>query len=101
MNTGSSPSVESRLLRVEGRVQGVGYRDFCVRRARSLRLAGWVRNRLDGSVEVLLQGPADALDRMDAYLRAGPPASRVDRVRPGDEPADLAPLHGFEALPTA
>ena len=50
---------------------------------------------------MLLQGPADALDRMDAYLRAGPPASRVDRVRPGDEPADLAPLHGFEARPTA
>jgi acylphosphatase len=101
MNTGSLPSIESRLLRVEGRVQGVGYRDFCVRRARSLGLAGWVRNRLDGSVEVLLQGPAEALDRMDADLRAGPPASRVDRVRPGGEPADAAPLQGFEARPTA
>jgi acylphosphatase len=100
MNTGSPSTVESRLLRVEGRVQGVGYRDFCVRRARSLGLTGWVRNRLDGSVEILLQGPADALDRMDACLRAGPPASRVDRVRPGDGPADPATLHGFEARPT-
>lgn len=101
MNNGHASSVESRLLRVEGRVQGVGYRDFCVRRARALGLAGWVRNRLDGSVEVLLQGPADALDRMDACLREGPPASRVDRVRPGSAPADVAPLHGFEARPTA
>ena len=101
MNTGSSPSVESRLLRVEGRVQGVGYRDFCVHRARSLGLAGWVRNRLDGSVEVLLQGPAHTLDRMDAYLRAGPPSSRVVRVRRGAESAAAATLHGFEARPTA
>ncbi|HEX7637544.1 MAG TPA: acylphosphatase, partial [Burkholderiaceae bacterium] len=42
---------------VRGRVQGVGFREACVAEARALGVAGWVRNRPDGSVEVVLQGP--------------------------------------------
>jgi acylphosphatase len=93
---------ETRLLRVQGRVQGVGHREACVDAARALGLAGWVRNRLDGSVEVLLQGAPDALARMQHWLQRGPPAARVDSVTPlalVEAPSD--PLRGFERRPTA
>lgn len=96
---GGTP-VECRLLRVEGRVQGVGYRDHCLRQAQALGLAGWVRNRRDGTVEVLLQGPADDLARMEACLRQGPRAARVDRVTASVPPAPQAWLDAFELRPT-
>jgi acylphosphatase len=93
--------IESRLLRIEGRVQGVGYREACVERARALGLAGYVRNRRDGSVEVMLQGRADAIARMEAWLHQGPPLSRVDRVTRIALPVPVAALDGFERRPTA
>ena len=94
-------SVECRLLRVEGRVQGVGYREACVDEARALGLHGWVRNRLDGSVEVLLQGPADAVSRLQAWLHEGPPLARVDRVTATVLPPPDPPLARFDRHPTA
>jgi acylphosphatase len=94
----SEANVDCRLLRVEGRVQGVGYREACVERARALGLTGYVRNRRDGSVEVLLQGPADAVARMQAWLHEGPPAARVDRVTAS--PAPPATLERFERRPS-
>jgi len=48
--------LETRLVRVRGQVQGIGYREACVRRAREMGVTGWVRNQMDGSVEVLVQG---------------------------------------------
>lgn len=78
-------NVQTWQVRVRGRVQGVGFREACVERARALGLTGWVRNRLDGSVEVLLQGRADATAAMHAWLREGPPAAIVDD-------ATIAPL---------
>lgn len=85
-------------IRIEGRVQGVWFRDWTVERARGLGLGGWVRNRLDGSVEALFHGPADAVADMIAACRQGPPAARVTAVR--GEPADPPDAPGFRKLPT-
>jgi len=65
---------------VHGRVQGVNFRAATQREAQRLRLAGWVRNRPDGSVEVLAEGPRAALDQLAAYLHSGPPAAAVSGV---------------------
>lgn len=65
---------------VRGRVQGVGFRDATARTARALGLEGWVRNRADGSVEVLAQGDPAALDRLEAFLRTGPRLAAVTDV---------------------
>jgi acylphosphatase len=80
---------------VRGRVQGVGFRAFAAHEARSLGLAGWVRNEPDGSVAVMAQGKADAVDAFLAWLRRGPPSAHVTAV----EPAWLTPgedLASFE-----
>lgn len=66
---------------VRGRVQGVGFRDYVERRARFLRLAGYVHNLEDGrSVEVIAEGPRDVLEQLIEYLHEGPAMSRVDAV---------------------
>ena len=71
---------------VSGRVQGVGYRAWTEQEARALGLAGWVRNRRDGTVEAVFEGPSDAVERMVARCRVGPPAARVDTVDEVDAP---------------
>ena len=75
-----SSSTETWLVRVRGVVQGVGFRESCLRHAEALGVTGWVRNRRDGSVEAMLQGSADQLTRMREWLHRGPPAARVDEV---------------------
>lgn len=89
----------TRHATITGRVQGVCYRAWTVQTARGLGLAGWVRNRADGSVEALFHGPAEAVDRMLAACHAGPPAARVAAVatRPAAPPAEA----GFHQRPTA
>lgn len=67
-------------LRIRGRVQGVGFRAWTVRQARTLGLRGWVRNRADDSVEVVAAGPSEALDAFVATCRMGPRGARVDSV---------------------
>ncbi|TAN53409.1 MAG: acylphosphatase [Betaproteobacteria bacterium] len=88
-------------LSIAGRVQGVGYRESL--RAEALRLCvrGWVRNRRDGTVEAVAQGPAEAVDALIAWARRGPPAARVAQidVRPACGEADR-PYAGFERLPS-
>lgn len=69
-----------RLL-VDGRVQGVGFRWFVREAARRHRLAGWVRNRPDGSVELEVSGDDGAYEHFLATIREGPPGARVDDVR--------------------
>jgi acylphosphatase len=86
-------------VRVTGLVQGVGYRAWAEAGARSRGLSGWVRNRRDGSVQVLISGPAEKVDEMLAYFWQGPAASRVERVE--SEPADFPMQPGFRTLPTA
>jgi acylphosphatase len=65
---------------VHGSVQGVGFRYATVSRAASLGLGGWVRNRPDGSVEAVFEGPAERVESMVAWCGRGPSGSRVDRV---------------------
>jgi acylphosphatase len=67
---------------VEGRVQGVGYRAFAIRKAEDLGLTGWVRNNWDGSVEVVAEGDRAMLDRFVAALFVGPPSANVTRLTP-------------------
>lgn len=90
----------ARRIVVHGRVQGVGFRYATVEAARDAGVRGWVRNRRDGTVEALLQGPDDAVARTIAWMRRGPPAARVDRVDVDEVAADAA-LAGFKQAPTA
>ena len=87
-------------LIISGRVQGVGYRDWTEAVARQLGLAGWVRNRVDDSVEALFAGEGATVDRMVAACRRGPSLARVDTVEV--LPADAADNpEGFTRRPTA
>ena len=69
-----------RLLRIRGRVQGVGYRVFVQEQAMGVGLRGWVRNRRDGSVEALVAGEEIVIERFVVLLRQGPPGARVDSI---------------------
>ena len=66
--------------RVHGQVQGVGYRFFARQAARHLNLQGYVRNRTDGTVEVVAEGEKHALDQFLIQLKQGPSAATVERV---------------------
>ena len=89
----------TRRLRIHGRVQGVFYRGWSVETARTLGLRGWVRNRHDGSVEMLVQGDEAQVEAMLARCREGPPAARVERVEVAED-SEEAPA-GFEERPNA
>jgi len=81
-------------------VQGVGFRVALCGEAQERGVAGWVRNRSDGSVEALVQGPPDRVAGLIDWARRGPPASRVDEVQV--EASDEEPAHaGFERRPSA
>jgi acylphosphatase len=92
--------LETRLARVRGRVQGVGYREACVRRAMALGVTGWVRNRMDGSVEAMLQGSPEQLADMCAWLSEGMSAALVDELEVTEVPPPFACFDRFERLPT-
>ncbi|HEY6351590.1 MAG TPA: acylphosphatase [Candidatus Angelobacter sp.] len=79
---------------VRGRVQGVGFRWFVDHEARQLGLSGWVRNNLDGAVEVLAMGSEQQLGALRKKLENGPRAARVDAVE--ETPAEpVAGLNTF------
>ncbi|MEZ5667011.1 MAG: acylphosphatase [Alphaproteobacteria bacterium] len=90
------------LLRIAGRVQGVGFRAWIVREAVRRELDGWVRNRRDGTVEALFAGPAAAVAAMIEACRRGPIGARVDRVETGEPAAADVPARGrgFAQRPT-
>ena len=70
--------VVRRSGRVQGRVQGVGFRYFTQRTGNALGLTGWVRNTTDRCVEFAVQGPAEKVDEFMVKLRKGPTMGRVD-----------------------
>ena len=78
---------------VIGRVQGVFFRASTRTRALQLGIAGYAKNRADGSVEVVASGSQEALDELDGWLHHGPPAARVDQVM--HEALPEQELHGF------
>jgi acylphosphatase len=90
-----------RHVVVTGRVQGVGYRAFVEDEAARRGLAGWVRNRRDGTVEAVFSGGADAVEGMIAACRKGPWGAQVGDMREREGRADeLAQGGGFVVLPT-
>ena len=79
-----------RRLVIRGRVQGVAFRWSTRAEAQRLGLAGWVRNRPDGSVEAVFEGVPEAVAQAEQFCASGPPAARVDSVEARDEAAAAA-----------
>src|SRR5437764_13019956 len=94
MDAAETKQVEARRFIVRGRVQGVGFRWFVEREAHTLGIAGWVRNNLDGSVEVLAMGTREQLAGLRSRLQQGPRAARVDNV----EEAEARPVEGLKSF---
>ncbi|MFN3751587.1 MAG: acylphosphatase [Thiobacillus sp.] len=85
--------MQTRHLRIHGRVQGVGFRVSMRLEAERLGVSGWVRNTADGKVEAVVQGPAEAVDALIAWAHQGPPLARVERV---EVSAAAGTYRGFE-----
>lgn len=83
----------ARSIFIEGKVQGVFFREWTVQRAREIGVNGWVRNRRDGRVEVFAVGDPPLVDRIIDQLREGSPASAVERVE--IEEAAMERVDGF------
>ena len=75
------PSHKAFFARIEGRVQGVGFRYSCMNEGQRLGLTGWVRNVPGGDVEVWAEGSQEKLDSLIQWLHRGPPGARVDSVK--------------------
>ncbi len=88
----------ARRLMIFGRVQGVFYRNWTKQAAHELGLAGWVRNRLDGSVEALVEGAEDTVERFIASAHEGPSAAQVARIEVTEEA--VIGLASFDKRPT-
>jgi acylphosphatase len=76
--------VRKRVL-IAGRVQGVWFRESCREVAMAAGVAGWVRNRSDGRVEVVAEGSQAGVDRLVQWCQAGPSQARVERIEASDE----------------
>src|SRR5262245_22797759 len=92
----SGMSVTVCRVVIRGRVQGVGYRAWTEYTALDLGLAGWVRNRRDGSVEAVFAGPAEAVVDMIEACRRGPPGARVNGIDQRDGTAGELAMRGRE-----
>lgn len=100
MNTRAERALRIRII---GRVQGVGFRFATGEQAQRLGLRGWVRNRGDGSVEILAAGDPSACDALIAWARHGPPGARVDGFELTEVSAEAALSigTGFEQVTSA
>ena len=83
-----------RRVTVQGRVQGVFFRDSIRQRAQSHGVDGWVTNRTDGAVEAVFEGEPDAVAELVSFARTGPPQAKVDGVEVS--PEEPKGLKGFE-----
>ena len=89
-------------LIIQGQVQGVWYRASLQQRAQALSLVGWCRNRVDGSVEAWVQGPASRVDQLIQWAHQGPPQARVTQVISTSQAIDpqFTQQRGFEVQST-
>ncbi len=87
-----------RHVMISGRVQGVWFRGWTKQEAGRLGLKGWVRNRRDGRVEVLIAGSPASVEAMLGLFRQGPPMAQVDQVKALE--TDESPPSGFQSRPT-
>jgi acylphosphatase len=87
----------TRRLAIVGVVQGVWFRESMRLEAERLGVTGWVANRLDGSVEAVVQGAPGAVEEMTRWARRGPERARVDHVRVSDASGEFS---RFEKRPT-
>lgn len=87
---------EQYTIRVEGHVQGVGFRFHTIRQAQSLGLSGWVKNMSDGSVLIVAEGETDLLEQLVDWCHEGPSRARVHRV--SLEKKEPQGLKGFDAV---
>lgn len=85
----------ARRFVIAGRVQGVGFRWFTHDAALREGLHGWVRNLADRTVEVVVEGDDESVDRLEAAVRRGPPSARVERIDVEDIPPQFRTT-GFE-----
>ncbi|MCH7888927.1 MAG: acylphosphatase [Proteobacteria bacterium] len=89
-------------VRIEGRVQGIGFRYWTIDQAAALGLRGWVRNRIDGAVEAVFAGPGEAVAEMVRRCHDGPAFAHVERVERVAEDPEAEPVGpGFHVAPTA
>jgi len=93
-----SDEIITMNIRIEGEVQGVGFRDFAIREANARRLKGWVRNRSDGSLEALAHGPRTVVESFITACITGPRGARVTafNLEKAEPPDSL----GFTRRPT-
>jgi acylphosphatase len=91
----SADAVRRRVV-VSGHVQGVFFRDSTRERAEAEGVAGWACNRGDGAVEVVLEGPQDAVERVLAFLREGPSRASVESVEVVEDSGAVEGLSRFE-----
>ncbi len=96
--------MEGKIVRahvfIEGRVQGVFYRDWTLRQAQGLRLTGWVRNLADGRVEAVFEGPKEKIEKMIQKCRSGPMLAGVKHMDVSWEKA-TGEFEDFEILPNS
>ncbi|HME25087.1 MAG TPA: acylphosphatase [Acetobacteraceae bacterium] len=87
-----------KRLIISGRVQGIGYRAWMVEKARELGVSGWVRNRIDGSVEALVAGETAAVEELLRLCRRGPRLAVVVSIE--EDLADPPEQFGFRQVPS-
>jgi len=87
-----------KRLVISGRVQGVGFRAWMVEKARDLGVSGWVRNRLDGSLEALVAGDTAAVEELLRLCRRGPRMAEVTSIE--EDLADPPDTFGFRQIPS-
>lgn len=93
---------QTRHIFINGRVQGVGFRDALLEEALAKDVCGWVRNRRDGRVEAVLQGSPDAVASLVRWAREGPPLAHVTGLVESPAGGELLRDYSrFERLPTA
>lgn len=89
----------TKHLKIFGRVQGVGYRNWLVETATRMNLTGWVRNRVGGSVEAVVTGDEDSIQKFVSLCYEGPPPAKVETISVSDGLDEL--LSSFEQRETA